>query len=68
VIYDRFNEANNMVKATYIDYRSVKEELHVRKGWSLTQASITQGMAGIEGECGVSLGDIIVHIYKTRGR
>jgi hypothetical protein len=54
-----------MVKATYIDNRVVEEEPYLHQDWSLMLASMKQGIAGIEGECGVSLAVIIVQFSET---
>jgi 2Fe-2S ferredoxin len=52
-----------MVKAVYIDCEGVQEELDVPEGWSLMQAAISQGIDGIEGECGGSCCCATCHVY-----
>ncbi|MEJ2404933.1 MAG: 2Fe-2S iron-sulfur cluster-binding protein [Candidatus Thiodiazotropha sp.] len=52
-----------MVKATYIDSDGVSEELDVPEGWTLMQAAISNGLDGIEGECGGSCCCATCHVY-----
>jgi 2Fe-2S ferredoxin len=52
-----------MVKAVYIDHEGDQEELDVPEGWSLMQAAISNGIDGIEGECGGSCCCATCHVY-----
>ncbi len=52
-----------MVKAVYIDHEGVEEELEMPEGWTLMQAAISNGLDGIEGECGGSCCCATCHVY-----
>jgi 2Fe-2S ferredoxin len=54
---------NVMVKAVYIDHQGDQEELDIPVGWSLMQAAISNGIDGIEGECGGSCCCATCHVY-----
>lgn len=52
-----------MVKVVYVDSEGAKEELDVPEGWNLMQAAVTNGIDGIEGECGGSCCCATCHVY-----
>ncbi len=52
-----------MVQAIYIDSDGAEEALDVPEGWTLMQAAISNGIDGIEGECGGSCCCATCHVY-----
>lgn len=52
-----------MVKVIYIDSDGERIELEVQDGWTLMQAAVSQGVEGIEAECGGSCCCATCHIY-----
>lgn len=52
-----------MVKVIYIEHDGTKEELDVPEGWNLMQAAVSNGIEGIEGECGGSCCCATCHCY-----
>lgn len=52
-----------MVNVVYIDSEGERSELQVQEGWTLMQAAVTQGVDGIEAECGGSCCCATCHVY-----
>jgi 2Fe-2S ferredoxin len=52
-----------MVKVICIDADGEQSELEVQEGWTLMQAAVTQGVEGIEAECGGSCCCATCHVY-----
>jgi 2Fe-2S ferredoxin len=52
-----------MVNVVYIDSDGERTELEVQEGWTLMQAAVSQGVDGIEAECGGSCCCATCHVY-----
>jgi 2Fe-2S ferredoxin len=52
-----------MVNVVYIDSDGERTELAVQEGWTLMQAAVSQGIEGIEAECGGSCCCATCHVY-----
>lgn len=52
-----------MVKVTYIEDSGEETELEIQEGWSLMQAAVSNGVEGIEAECGGSCCCATCHCY-----
>ena len=52
-----------MAKITYIEFDGSETELEVQEGWSLMQAAVSNGVEGIEAECGGSCCCATCHCY-----
>jgi len=52
-----------MVQVTYIEHDGAKTELDVQEGWTLMQAAVSNGVDGIEAECGGACCCATCHIY-----
>jgi 2Fe-2S ferredoxin len=52
-----------MVQVTFIDPTGRETSLDVRPGWSLMQAATSNGVKGIEAECGGSCACATCHCY-----
>lgn len=52
-----------MVQVVYTEHDGTQEQLDVPEGWSLMQAAISNGVEGIEGECGGSCCCATCHVY-----
>lgn len=52
-----------MVQVVYIEDDGAKTELDVQEGWTLMQAAVSNGIDGIEAECGGSCCCATCHVY-----
>jgi 2Fe-2S ferredoxin len=52
-----------MVNVVYIDCEGERTELEVQEGWTLMQAAVSEGVDGIEAECGGSCCCATCHVY-----
>ena len=52
-----------MPKVTYIEPNGNPVELDVQEGWSVMQGAMSNGVAGIEAECGGSCACATCHCY-----
>jgi 2Fe-2S ferredoxin len=52
-----------MTKITFIEPEGAKVEIDVANGWTLMQAVTTQGIEGIEAECGGSCAYATCHCF-----
>ncbi|MBT0964018.1 2Fe-2S iron-sulfur cluster-binding protein [Denitromonas iodatirespirans] len=52
-----------MVMITYIEPNGSEQQIDVPEGWSLMQAALSNGVEGIEGECGGSCACATCHCY-----
>lgn len=52
-----------MVMVTYIEPNGNEQQIDVPEGWSLMQAAMSNGVEGIEGECGGSCACATCHCY-----
>ena len=52
-----------MVKVIYVEHDGTQEEVDVQEGWNLMQAAVSNGVEGIEGECGGSCCCATCHCY-----
>jgi len=52
-----------MTKITFIEPEGAEVEIDVADGWTLMQAATTQGVEGIEAECGGSCACATCHCY-----
>lgn len=52
-----------MVNVICIDSDGGRTELEVQEGWTLMQAAVSQGVDGIEAECGGSCCCATCHVY-----
>lgn len=52
-----------MVMVTYIEPNGNEQQIDVPEGWSLMQAAMSNGVDGIEGECGGSCACATCHCY-----
>lgn len=52
-----------MVKVVYVEADGEQTELQVQEGWTLMQAAVTNGIEGIEAECGGSCCCATCHCY-----
>jgi 2Fe-2S ferredoxin len=52
-----------MVKVVYIAHDGEQAELEVQEGWTLMQAAVSNGVDGIEAECGGACCCATCHIY-----
>lgn len=52
-----------MVNVVYIDSDGEQTELQVQEGWTLMQAAVSEGVDGIEAECGGSCCCATCHVY-----
>lgn len=52
-----------MVMVTYIEPNGNPQELDVPEGWSLMQAAMSNGIEGMEAECGGSCACATCHCY-----
>jgi ferredoxin, 2Fe-2S len=52
-----------MVTVTYIEADGEETELDVQEGWTLMQAAVSNGVDGIEAECGGSCCCATCHCY-----
>ncbi|NVK18870.1 MAG: 2Fe-2S iron-sulfur cluster binding domain-containing protein [Methylocystaceae bacterium] len=52
-----------MAKITFVEADGTENELDVQDGWSLMQAAVSNGIDGIEAECGGSCCCATCHCY-----
>ncbi len=52
-----------MVKVICIDADGEQSELEAQEGWTLMQATVSEGIDGIEAECGGSCCCATCHVY-----
>ncbi len=52
-----------MVQVVYIAHDGEQTELNVQEGWTLMQAAVSNGVDGIEAECGGACCCATCHIY-----
>ncbi len=52
-----------MVQVVYVDNDGECTELDVQEGWTLMQAAVSNGVDGIEAECGGSCCCATCHVY-----
>ncbi len=52
-----------MVMVTYIEPNGAEQSIDVPEGWSLMQGAMSNGVDGIEGECGGSCACATCHCY-----
>lgn len=52
-----------MVMITYIEPSGTEQQIDVTEGWSLMQAAMSNGVEGIEAECGGSCACATCHCY-----
>ncbi|MEJ2419346.1 MAG: 2Fe-2S iron-sulfur cluster-binding protein [Exilibacterium sp.] len=52
-----------MVQVVYIGHDGERTELEVQEGWTLMQAAVSNGIDGIEAECGGSCCCATCHVY-----
>lgn len=52
-----------MVQVVYIEHDGEQTELNVQEGWTLMQAAVSNGINGIEAECGGSCCCATCHVY-----
>lgn len=52
-----------MVQVVYIEHDGEQTELDVQEGWTLMQAAVSNGIDGIEAECGGSCCCATCHVY-----
>lgn len=52
-----------MVMVTYIEPNGTEQNIDVPEGWSLMQGAMSNGVDGIEGECGGSCACATCHCY-----
>lgn len=52
-----------MVQVVYIEHDGAETELEVQEGWTLMQAAVSNGVDGIEAECGGACCCATCHIY-----
>ena len=56
-----------MPKVTYIEPTGTEVEINVPDGWSVMQAAMSNGVEGIEAECGGSCACATCHCYVESG-
>jgi ferredoxin, 2Fe-2S len=54
-----------MVRIVYIEHDGVETELDVQEGWTLMQAAVSNGINGIEAECGGACCCATCHVYVS---
>ena len=52
-----------MVQVVYVAHDGEQTELNVQEGWTLMQAAVSNGVDGIEAECGGACCCATCHIY-----
>lgn len=52
-----------MVQVIYIAHDGAQTELNVQEGWTLMQAAVSNGVDGIEAECGGACCCATCHVY-----
>ncbi|HEY5623418.1 MAG TPA: 2Fe-2S iron-sulfur cluster-binding protein [Gammaproteobacteria bacterium] len=52
-----------MAKVTYIEHDGTTHEVDVPNGWSAMEGAITNGVPGIEAECGGACSCATCHVY-----
>jgi 2Fe-2S ferredoxin len=52
-----------MVQIVYIEHDGAQIELDVQEGWTLMQAAVSNGIDGIEAECGGACCCATCHVY-----
>ncbi len=52
-----------MVQIVYIEHDGEQTELDVKEGWTLMQAAVSNGIDGIEAECGGACCCATCHVY-----
>lgn len=52
-----------MVQVIYIEHDGEQTELDVQEGWTLMQAAVSNGIDGIEAECGGACCCATCHVY-----
>ena len=52
-----------MVQVVYIEHDGERTELDVQEGWTVMQAAVSNGIEGIEAECGGSCCCATCHVY-----
>ncbi len=52
-----------MVQVVYVDNDGERTEIDVQEGWTLMQAAVSNGVDGIEAECGGSCCCATCHVY-----
>lgn len=56
-----------MTKINFVEADGTQTELDVENGWSLMQAAVSNGIDGIEAECGGSCCCATCHCYVDEG-
>jgi 2Fe-2S ferredoxin len=52
-----------MVQVVYVAHDGEQTELNVQEGWTLMQAAVSNGVDGIEAECGGACCCATCHVY-----
>ena len=52
-----------MAKVTYIEYDGTAHEVDVPTGWNVMEGAISNGVPGIEAECGGACSCATCHVY-----
>jgi len=52
-----------MAKIVYVEHEGIEHEVDVPDGWTVMQGAVTNGVPGIEAECGGSCSCGTCHVY-----
>jgi 2Fe-2S ferredoxin len=52
-----------MTKVVYIEFDGVAREIDVPEGWTVMQGAVSNGVNGIDGECGGACACGTCHVY-----